>query len=276
MMSVLNLRKEQLNESRAILDEIIIDISHKDINTFCEIVLKDNKGKRIKQAHIHELIHNHIDWCKKNKYFAGIVAPWGHGKTEQAVIARTLWELGRNPEARITIVCNTDGNAQQRVASIRRYIESDSDYKLVFPNIRPMKRGNEKSFEKWSNHELLVQRKTLSKDSSVEAWGIFSSAMGKRCDLLIIDDPADFKNTVLEPATRSKVYETIQAGWISRLEQDGFCIYIATIWHEEDCTMALMKNEKFCFLWMAISEDFKNINVKLYGKDTKTHPVWQL
>ena len=243
-----------------------------EINEFCEAVLKDNKGDNIRQAEIHRIIQDHIDWCQTNKQYAGIVAPWGHGKTEQVVIARTLDYLGKNQDNRIKIVCNSKDNAVKRVASIKRYIESDEDYHGIYPEVTPKISFTGKKFETWGKQELLIERKTPSKDLSVEAWGVFASGMGTRCDILIVDDPADYKNTILEPETRPKVADTIESGWMSRLEPDGFMIYIATIWHEEDATNHFMRNEGFSFLWMAITDDFRQIEIRLYNVDD-THPI---
>ena len=43
-----------------------------------------------------------------------VAAPRAHGKTT-VVVARTIWELGRNPNLRIKIVCASDGKAMERL-----------------------------------------------------------------------------------------------------------------------------------------------------------------
>lgn len=244
-----------------------------DINLYCESVLKDQRGDLIRQGEIHVLIQAHIDWCWERGLGAGIVAPWGHGKTEQVVIARASKEIGDNQDIRLKIVCNTDGNAAKRVASLRRYIESDPDYNRIYPSVKP-KRVPGRGMEKWSDHELLVDRRSPGKDSTVEAWGIFAGGVGTRCDLLIIDDPADLKNSVQEPASRAKVGEAIRSTWIPRLEPDGRIIYIATVWHEADATAEMMTQPGFAFLWIAVSEDYSCLEAKAINADA-SHPLFR-
>jgi hypothetical protein len=76
-------------------------------------------GRRIKQGQLHKEIQWHIDECRRRGLkYCGILAPWGHGKTEQVVIGRALSFLGENRNYRIQIICNTDENAKARVAAI--------------------------------------------------------------------------------------------------------------------------------------------------------------
>jgi len=243
-----------------------------DINAFAEFVIKDsNTTLRIRQAQLHRLIQAHIDWCQAHGVHAGIVAPWGHGKTEQIAIARPIWYLGRDPESRIMLVCNTDPNARKRLIAVRGYIERDPDLRRVFPGLRPRARMGSRSKEKWSDHVLLVERKSRGKDASLEAWGIFSSAMGGRCNILIFDDPVDEKNAILEPSLRPKVVDTVKT-WLSRLEHGGFCIYVATCWHKDDATHDLVKNPRFCFLWVAVSDDLTCLEAKVIN-GLADHPL---
>ena len=237
-------------------------------NNFCEYVIKDEKGETIKQAEIHKEIQWHIRECYKRSLKCGILAPWGSGKTEQVAIARTLDFIKQDKEIRIFIVCNSDDNAKARVNSVKQYIESDKEYHAVAPDIKPART------EEWTKHRLVVERKSRMKDATVEAWGITSSGIGGRCDVLICDDPVDLRNAILQPALRQQVKDSFRNVWMSRLSPEGFLIYIATIWHQDDLTNELLKNAEYCFLIIKVAEDFSCLECKSPLKGKWTIPLW--
>lgn len=238
------------------------------VNLFVEYVGKDNKGNRIIQDLIHQEIQNHIDECKKQKVQnCGILAPWGHGKTEQ-VIFRVLHEIGRDQNIRIQYVCNTDENATSRVQSIKRYIEGDKEYNKVFPWVTPAKN------EDWGKHKIIINRDSKAKDGTLESWGVCSSGTGSRSDLQIFDDPVDLRNAILNPAMRDQIKNSFYTVWVPRLIPDGFRIYIATAWHEADLTHELMRNSEWAFLIMRVSADFSCIECESKLKGKYTIPLW--
>lgn len=219
-----------------------------DPNVFCEYVLKDSKtGRGFVQAKIHKELQSFID---KNK-FVVIVEPRDHGKSEQVAIGRVLYELGRNPNIRIKLVSQSDDEAKDRLRAIVGYIERDEDLHRVFPELKPAQRGE------WTKHSIIVERTTRSKDASVEALGILSTATGGRADLLILDDPCDFRNSIQNPALRKTVKEAFRNVWVNLLEPEGRLIYIATLWHTDDLTHELLgQKDKYPNLFRAIDSDY--------------------
>lgn len=246
--------KEELQK---IEKELLYRNAREDTNAFCELVMRDQQTSQpFKQARVHRTIQNHISWCLENGYFTGILAHWGVGKSSQ-VLARGLDILGKKPNSRIKIVCNIDDHAKQRVNSIREYLDKSEEYQLIYPGVYPDKK------EKWGERKLNVKRDTYgATDYSVEAGGIFSSAISGRCDVLIGDDVADYKNSVLNTASRKQVIQSWENNWVSRLEPNGTIIYIATPWHREDLSFKLLNNKRYAFLILEISQDLSKINVK--------------
>lgn len=241
-------------------------------NIFAEYVGKDSKGRGIVQSDIHKEIQWHIDECKRRKLEnCGILAPWGHGKTEQ-VLFRVLDEIGKDPNIRIQIICNTDDNSTARVSSLAKYIEEDPEYRKVYPHAKPS--PNKK--DDWGKHKLTVERTSRAKDGTVEAWGITTSGTGSRADLQIFDDPVDLRNAVLNPALREQVKESLRNVWFSRLVPGGMRIYIATLWHTDDATSELLKNPEWKWLVMKVSEDFSCIKCSSAFKGEYTIPLWNV
>lgn len=234
-----------------------------------EYTLKDSNGVKVIQAEIHREIQDHIDECKRrNEKYCGILAPWGHGKTEQAIIGRGLKEIGENPNIRIILLTNTDDNSKSRVASLTKYILHDEDYHRIYPNVKPAQG------EDWSKHKIIVSRESKSKDGTVEAYGVTTSGTGARCDLLLCDDIIDQRNAISNPALRPAVKDNFNNVWLSRLTPDGMVIYIATVWHQDDNTAEIMVNPEWKFLVMKISEDFKHIECESAFKGSYRIPVW--
>ena len=229
-----------------------------DINAFIERVVTDNRtGGPVHQGEIHKSWQRHIDRCQEMERFCGILAPWGHGKTEQVAIARSLFDLGKNPNLRVKIVTNTPEFAQARLQTCQKYIKQSKSFRQIFPGIRPAHESD------WNKHKLVVQRETYSEDGSIEAYGVLQTATGGRADLLIFDDVVDLNNAILNPAMRPKVIEAFHNVWLPRLEPGGFAIYIATRWHLEDITGVLLKNPQWRFLVQAISEDMSCLESEL-------------
>lgn len=234
-----------------------------------EASYKDNNGQRIDQAAIHQEIHWHIEECKRRgEQYCGILAPWGHGKTENIIIGRTLNEIGQNQNIRIFIISNTDDNAKARIESITNYIERDVDYHGIYPNVRP---GDKSS---WSKHKIVIDRTSQAKDGTVEAYGVLTSGVGGRCDLLLFDDVVDMRNAIINPAQRDVVSNNIENVWLSRLTPNGLAVYVATVWHQDDATSRMLKNKNWKFLVMKISEDFESIDCESPFKGKFKIPLW--
>lgn len=240
-----------------------------NINLFCQYAGKNEKGQRIVQGRIHEEIQEHINLCRINqKQNCGILAPFGHGKTEQ-LIFRVLDDVGKNQNIRIQYICNTDENATSRVSSIKKYIESDREYKAVYPGVVP-------TSDDWGKHSITIQRDSKAKDGTLEAWGITSAGTGSRADLQIFDDPVDLRNAILNPALRGQVKDSLKNVWFSRLVPGGFRIYIATLWHEDDATHDLLASPEWNFLVMRVSEDYSCIECDSAFKGKYTIPLWEV
>jgi len=232
--------------------EKLVRLARKDVNVFNEFVLKDAKsGHSIKQAEIHISWQEHIDWCFRHGKKAGILAPWGHGKSAQT-IGRILYHIGLNPSLRMKVVCNVDSLATGRVSTAKNYIEYSKEYQTVFPDIHP-------NPKEWATQKFTVKRPVASPDATLEAHGILSTGVGGRADMLIIDDPVDQKNAIAEPKKQIQVIDTYYNAWFSRLEPDGDLIYIATRWTMTDLTSELMKNSEYVFLIQRVTKDFTQI-----------------
>jgi len=219
---------------------------------FSEFILKDDLGRSTELAPLHLSWIRHAEYCWAHGLNPGILSPRGHGKTHQT-IGLILYELGRDPNIRIKVVCNVDDEASKRVALVGRYIDQSQELREVFPDLKPADKG------RWNTSQLYVQRSGYAVDPSVEAKAVLSTGVGGRSGLLIFDDPVDFRNSVVSPSTRLRVLEAIQNVWMNTLMPGGRVLWISTAWHLKDATHEMMKNPAFCFLIQRVSDDFKRL-----------------
>lgn len=233
-------------------EEKLLRLARSNVNTFTELVMKDAQtGNAMRQASMHISWQEHIDWCWENGYHAGVLAPWGHGKSNQ-MISRILYEIGRNPAIRGKIISNSDTIASDRVSTIKSYIEYSSEYQKVFPGIVPNK-------DQWGAQRFSIRRKTPSPDPTLESHGILSTGIGARADLMIFDDVVDQRNAVSEPKKQIQIIDTFYSTWLSRLEPNGRVLYIATRWTMTDLTTQLLKSPSWCWLVQSVDKDVRYI-----------------
>lgn len=163
-----------------------------------------------------------------------IEGPRYHGKSEQLVIARPLWEIGKRHNIRIKVISNTDGEAVKRVVAIRDHIEHNPEVHDVFPKLR---KGSP-----WKDHKITVDRPAIGvKDPTLEGFGILSSGTGGRADLLVLDDVVDMDNAIKNPALIDKVIDAYENKWINTLARNARVIFIFTRWHERDLSHRLIR-----------------------------------
>jgi hypothetical protein len=259
----------------AVAEAEIARIARDSRDVFNAYVLEDSEGQSLAPGAIHLMWSRHIDTCAQSRKYCAIIAPWGHGKTEQVVIGSTLFDLARNPNMRVKMVCNSDDNARARIAAIKKIIESSEKFHNVFPEIVPDRdRG-------WSGQYLYIKRDGASKDPSIAAAGVLSSGIGGRADKIVFDDPVDLKNAIQEPKKRESVKDAIRQTWLSRLDENKKkvnypqVIYIATVWHEEDATCEfVMKNTEFDLLFQSIAEPGMDEIVCKNARRTWRIPLW--
>jgi len=212
------MQREEINA----IDGMLLDMARRDPNAFMSYVLRDERtGRCIEQAPMHESWQDEIT---KNDH----VVLWSSvesGKSSQITVGRTLYELGRDTSKRIVIVSNTYKQSEKLVGVIAKYIESSSDLRRVFPDLLPA--------DPWTNSQIFVKRKVLSKDPSLQACGVHGSILGARIDWLVLDDVLDYENCRTQ-AARQDLWEWFQATLVGRLTEKSKIVVVGTAFHPED------------------------------------------
>jgi predicted phage terminase large subunit-like protein len=209
--------------------------AREDPDKFVEYCFHDSEtGRPMRQAKIHRDLQASMasgDDCVN-------LLPRDHGKTTQTE-AHALWRLGNNPALRIKIVCASDSKAVERLFAIIQHIRTNDRVRSVFPWLRPAGLGD------WTKHKIVVDRPHISRDASIEALGVLSTATGGRCDLLFADDVVDRRNALELPKLRETIKSAWDSDWSNLLEPHAQSIYNATPWHVSDLTHKLIRNPTY-------------------------------
>ena len=209
--------------------------SREDPNAFLEYAFHDSEtGRPLRQARIHRELQD--DMSSGDDVVEEF--PRDHGKTTQ-VEGHAIWRLGNNPNLRIKFVCASDSKAVERLFAIIQHIRLNSKVHDVFPWLRPAALGD------WTKHKIVVERDFISRDASIEALGVLSTATGGRADLLFADDVVDRRNALELPKLRETIKTAWDSDWSNILEPNAQCVYIGTPWHKADLTHKLKKNEAY-------------------------------
>jgi len=243
-MKAKSLRKKALVRAA---DAAEAELARRDIDVFCEFAMRDAEGQPWRQAQFHRDWQSLLPTAGPARVLIG--APREFAKSSQMAVARSLWELGRNPELRIKIVCATDGLAGKLLGEIGRNISHNPRLGKVFPHLRPDPEGP------WTRSQLRVARRGLSKDPSIEAHGVLSAGVGGRADLLIFDDACDQRTAVLQPAMREQIKRVFYETWVNLLGPEGRAVYIATVWHPADLTVELRDSGQWTTWWRGARDE---------------------
>ena len=241
-------RKQLIKRAEAMRSRQI-KMARENASAFMEYCFVDEKtGEPYKQQWFHDEWHE--AWDKYQRVM--VIAPRDHAKTSN-VVGRVIWELGRDPNLRVKIVCASDGRAKERLFEIDQHITTNKRVQEVFPHLQPDPNAP------WNAHRLVLKRKAKHRDASVEALGITSTATGGRADLLIADDVVDRRNALSFPALREQIKQAWKSDWTNLLEPDSRVWYICTLWSPSDLSHELMENKAYTVLRYDIDDAFGSI-----------------
>jgi hypothetical protein len=252
-----------------------IEADHDDIipggEDFTAQVLKDEAGKVV----INHTVHKEFHWFLEEAIEAGhsrimILGAFLLGKTEQMAIGYVLERIAKDTNVRVKVISNTEQFATDRVRAIRRYIDADDQFRDMCPHV--------KKTRIWGDSKFIVSRKSASKDATIESFGMFGTAVGSRAELLLFDDPQDWRTAVTEPTTREKCKEVIENVWLPRLTEDGIALLLMNRWHELDVPGWIKDKKEWAWMEVAISEDYERLEItrQVQGKEEKyTIPSWK-
>lgn len=177
--------------------------AREDPVAFAEYVMLDETTRRpITCAPIHHQWHKY--WTEHE--WSVLVAPVEHGKSFN-VIARLLWEIGRNPNVRCALIADSEEQAMQQLGIVKRYIEESPRLREVFPHLKRSTRPQ----HAWNMHAIEVERSPFLRSPTIHIYGSGTKIAGVRLDIIVLDDVLNLQNTnTLEAAQKTiKWFDTM-------------------------------------------------------------------
>jgi hypothetical protein len=212
---------------------------------FAEFCFADETGQPMRLPQVHRELHEFLTNAPR-----GLVEmPRDHGKTTQVMI-RGLWELGRNPNLRILLVCGSSALAQQRGRFLRDAIANNPRVHRVFPHLKPER--------PWRASLFRVHCSGNSVSPSVVVLGIGAQATGSRADLLICDDVVDVR-ALRSQTIRDKTKTIYRENFVNMLEPNGRAWMLFTPWHAGDLNAELKQNPKYQQFRRAVGNDLEPV-----------------
>jgi hypothetical protein len=180
------------------------------------------------------------------------------GLQERAqALMRALWELGRDPNHLIKIVCQSDPKATKRLKWLRKQLATNAILHSVFPHLKLT------NVDEANKHQITIEGREISSvDPSIEAMGITGSASGDRATILIADDVVDRRNAITQPGIRQQIKDCWD-DWVNLLPDEGIIWYICTLWHNAALTQDLLENPVWAVAWYEVTMPDLGCLVKL-------------
>ncbi len=178
-----------------------------------------------------------------------IIAPPGHAKSTWCTCIYPAWRIGREPNINILLVSATAAQASLFSQTVRETLRGNPAYAEVFPDVTPDRaRG-------WSQAAWYVVRDAAAnKDATLAACGVGGPIVGRRADLILVDDPCNERTTATK-AMRDKLWRWFRQTLLTRLRPDGRVIVIMTRWGQDDLAAKLIQSGDFAVCHLrALSE----------------------
>lgn len=164
------------------------------------------------------------------------LAPRDHAKSTLFSFIYPLWRIVKDRNIRISMVCDTHTQANKFVDAMRFELENNSKLIQDFGEFRG---------PNWMKSQFTVSREVNLKDPTISGFGLNSSKLGDRADLIICDDIISEKNCTTE-MQREKSTRWFLEVLTNFLEEDGGQILvIGTRQDELDLYGALKENPEY-------------------------------
>ena len=174
-----------------------------------------------------------------------IVIPPGHGKS--TIVSQTFpsWYLGKYPERSILLISSTDAQSKLFLDTNKETMQHNEKWAQVFPDTAPaLERGwsSRGLFLKWRRDPTTglelpnwMTKSATDKDPALAAFGIGGPVIGRRADLIIVDDPYS-QDVARSDLQRDEFLNWFRQTLLSRLKPlpHAKVIVAMTRWHPAD------------------------------------------
>ena len=170
-----------------------------------------------------------------------ILMPPGSAKSTYASVLYPAWWFKRHPASSVIAASHTAGFAEHLGRQARDLVAENSD---------------------WLNYTLAAGSRAAgrwqtSSQGQYFATGVRGSVIGRRADLVIVDDPVGSIRDAESAAARDRLWDWYRNTLLPRLKPRARVILAMTRWHEDDLAgrlLAAQKDEWSCLRLPALAE----------------------
>ncbi len=170
--------------------------------------------------------------------------PRGHWKSTCISYGLNIWKILKNPEERIGILSYIRAISKANLRRIKTTFETNEYLKGAFDHV--LYENPKVQSPKWTEDEgIIVQRKGVYADSTVEAWGLTDSMpTGKHFTHLCIDD-AEERGVVASPEmVRKTILALSEADNLLDVEKGTKCM-LGTFWSHAGPYANILKSKVY-------------------------------
>ena len=210
-----------------------------------------------------DMLPVHYDLCsflQVNSFKSKLVLmPRYSFKSTICTVGLSLWELVRNPDARILIYSDAVTKAEGFLDSIKAHIEGRVS-KSVFRQVFGSRESDVKS-GRWNRDQIIISTRTTSlPEPSVDTGGEGTTKVGFHYDQIIFDDIVSDKNITTKDQM-DKVNSCYKKA-LSMLRPGGKILIVGTRWHFGDLYGRI------------IAENDLKKNFAIFKKEAEVDPVY--
>lgn len=171
-----------------------------DIRAHSELLVRNDAGMPLRLAQ-HQLVWAEIARQVEQYRWVVIVAPPGYAKSTFWSVNYVSQQIGLNPRVRVGLVSNTHTQAKEFSKAVQQVVEHDW-YREVYPGVAP-------NYDMgYSDDQWYVTGASGPPNPTLLASGIGGPVLGKRFDVIILDDPTTWEQA------RSKTVMQNQRQWL--------------------------------------------------------------
>jgi predicted phage terminase large subunit-like protein len=186
-----------------------------------------SEGLLVPQPH-HVVLCDALDRAVRGTVKRLIIAmPPAHAKSVYASHNFPAFWLGNRPKDKIIAASHTEKFAEEIGGRVRTLVNNPLYKQLFEMEISPDTRAK----SRWDT----------TKGGEYYTTGVSGSVVGRRANLILIDDPYKSKQLAYSATERKKVSDWYFTDVEPRLLPNGVVIIISTRWHEDDLSGELLK-----------------------------------
>jgi predicted phage terminase large subunit-like protein len=152
-----------------------------------------------------------------------VLMPPGSAKSTYASVIFPAWWLMRHPRANVVAACHTESLAAHFGRRVRAVLVEHG--------------GDDPGL---ARDDRAAGRFATTAGGNYFATGVRGPLMGRRADLIVIDDPIKSQAEADSGATRDALWDWFRADLTTRLTPSGRIVLVMTRWHEDDLAGRLL------------------------------------